>query len=162
MLVTILTLNSYPQKLHESKKSTFLTESNNTDSNRLLTNNTSAQNHPPSDLTALHSPFNGSSGAGYFTDSISQPVNTTTYGDNNDDNLLENDVEMSLKKRMYALRELISTEESYVQDLALIVDGYIREIRDPDSDILMPDDLKNGKDRMIFGNVEAIYEWHRE
>lgn len=69
---------------------------------------------------------------------------------------------MSLKKRMYALRELISTEESYVQDLALIVDGYIREIRDPDSDIMMPDDLKNGKDRMIFGNVEAIYEWHRE
>lgn len=69
---------------------------------------------------------------------------------------------MSLKKREYVLRELVNTEETYVLDLALIVDGYIREIRDPDSDIPIPDDLKGGKERMIFGNVEAIYEWHRE
>lgn len=26
----------------------------------------------------------------------------------------------------------------------------------------MPDDLKGGKERMVFGNIEAIYEWHRE
>lgn len=69
---------------------------------------------------------------------------------------------MSLKKRMYALGELVTTEESYVQDLSLIVDGYIREIKDPESDIPLPDDLKGGKERMIFGNIEAIYEWHRE
>lgn len=63
---------------------------------------------------------------------------------------------------MCALEELVHTEEKYVQDLSSIVDGYIREIRDPDSDIPMPDDLKGGKERMVFGNVEAIYEWHRE
>lgn len=39
---------------------------------------------------------------------------------------------------------------------------YIAEIRNPNSDIPMPDDLKGGKERMVFGNVEAIYEWHRE
>jgi hypothetical protein len=40
--------------------------------------------------------------------------------------------------------------------------SYIAEIRNPNSDIPMPDDLKGGKERMVFGNVEAIYEWHRE
>lgn len=63
---------------------------------------------------------------------------------------------------MLVLRELINTEESYVQDLALIVDGYIKEIKNPDSDIPLPDDLKGNKWRMVFGNLEAIYEWHRE
>ena len=29
-------------------------------------------------------------------------------------------------------------------------------------EIPMPEDLKQGKDRMIFGNLEMIYEWHRE
>ena len=29
-------------------------------------------------------------------------------------------------------------------------------------EIAMPEDLREGKDRMIFGNVEMIYEWHRE
>ena len=32
---------------------------------------------------------------------------------------------------------------------------------DPD-EIVMPEDLKEGKDRMIFGNIEQIFEWHRE
>lgn len=41
-------------------------------------------------------------------------------------------------------------------------DSYIAEIRNPNSDIPMPDDLKGGKERMVFGNIEAIYEWHRE
>ena len=31
-----------------------------------------------------------------------------------------------------------------------------------DADIRMPEDLKQGKDRMIFGNLEMIYEWHRD
>lgn len=41
-------------------------------------------------------------------------------------------------------------------------DSYLPEIRNPNSDIPMPDDLKGGKERMVFCNVEAIYEWHRE
>lgn len=101
----------------------------------------------------------GSSCGGGDATALASANNT---GDNNDENSIENDIELSLKKRMYALRELITTEESYVQDLAFIVDGYIREIKDPDSDIPMPDDLKGGKWRMVFGNLEAIYEWHRE
>lgn len=97
-----------------------------------------------------------------FTRTLTMQSNSNGGNETNDENSLENDVEMSIKKRSYALRELVHTEETYVIDLALIVDGYIREIRDPDSDIPKPDDLKGGKERMVFGNVEAIYEWHRE
>lgn len=96
-----------------------------------------------------------------FNSSTSSAAASNANGDN-DDNLQENDAEVSMRKRMCALEELVHTEEKYVLDLSSIVDGYIREIRDPDSDIPMPDDLKGGKERMVFGNVEAIYEWHRE
>lgn len=91
----------------------------------------------------------------------SSTLNNNSNGDN-DDNLLENDVESAIRRRKYAFNELVHSEETYVNDLSLIVDGYIKEIRDPNSDIPMPDDLKGGKVFMVFGNLEAIYEWHRE
>lgn len=71
-------------------------------------------------------------------------------------------METHLRKRQYVLRELVDTEEAYVRDLSQIVDGYLATMRDPDCDIPMPDDLKAGKDKMVFGNIEAIYEWHKE
>lgn len=70
--------------------------------------------------------------------------------------------ENALRNREYVLRELLETEDAYVRDLALVVEGYIAHMRDPDCDIVMPDDLRGGKDKMVFGNIEAIYEWHRE
>lgn len=87
---------------------------------------------------------------------------SATNGDA-DDNSLKKQVESALRTRICALEELIDTETAYVSDLSLIVDGYIKEIRDSDSDIQMPDDLmKDDKWRMVFANVEKIYEWHRE
>ncbi|KAI4471045.1 rho guanine exchange factor-related [Holotrichia oblita] len=71
------------------------------------------------------------------------------------------DVDNSVKKRQFVLKELVETEQTYVSDLELIVDGYIKAMRDPDCEIPMPDDLKNGKDRIVFGNIEAIYDFHR-
>lgn len=71
-------------------------------------------------------------------------------------------IESFLKKRQYVLQELIDTEEAYVRDLSLIVDGYIATMRDPDCEIPMPDDLREGKDKMVFGNIEAIYDWHKK
>lgn len=86
----------------------------------------------------------------------------STDNGENENSTAENDVETSLRLRLHALKELISSEEIYVQDLALIIDGYMREIKDPNSDIPVPDDLKSGKARMVFGNIEAIYDWHKE
>lgn len=66
----------------------------------------------------------------------------------------------ALEQQMCALKELITTEKKYVQDLEVVVNNYIRKI--DTLDIPMPDDLQGDKWRMVFGNLEAIYEWHRE
>ena len=54
----------------------------------------------------------------------------------------------------------------YVNDLEQCVEyiRFMRETKDQEdaAEIPMPEDLREGKDRMIFGNIEAIYEWHRE
>lgn len=71
-------------------------------------------------------------------------------------------IDTQLRRRNFVLHELVETEEAYVKDLSLIVDGYILTMRDPECEIPMPEDLKCGKDKMVFGNIEAIYEWHRE
>ena len=68
----------------------------------------------------------------------------------------------SLKKRMLVIEELVKTEQDYVRDLKDVIDGYMAIMRDPDSCIPMPEGLKGGRDKIIFGNIEAIYEWHRD
>ena len=84
-----------------------------------------------------------------------------------------------LEQRGFRLAELMETEKAYVQDLEQCVAyvKYMRETKEEssaaaaaaaagtetESDIIpMPEDLRNGKDRLVFGNIEAIYEWHRE
>ena len=67
-----------------------------------------------------------------------------------------------LARRQFVIRELVDTERDYVNDLRHIVEGYIALMRDPETEIPLPEDLKGGKDKMVFGNIEAIYEWHRE
>ncbi|CAD7004183.1 unnamed protein product [Ceratitis capitata] len=82
---------------------------------------------------------------------------------NHEERSTENsDIESALRKRQYAIDELITTEKSYIEDLRSIVHGYLAEVLDPNSDIPIPDDLKGGKERMVFGNIEAIYEWHKK
>ncbi|XP_011495502.1 PREDICTED: kalirin isoform X2 [Ceratosolen solmsi marchali] len=68
----------------------------------------------------------------------------------------------ALAKRQFVIRELVETERDYVNDLRQIVEGYMALMRDPGTDIPLPDDLKGGKDKMVFGNIEAMYEWHRD
>lgn len=70
------------------------------------------------------------------------------------------------------VQELVESERDYVRDLGQIVDGYMAlmslgmnaSTADPNSSPppAVPDDLKEGKDKIIFGNVEAIYNWHNE
>lgn len=71
-------------------------------------------------------------------------------------------IESLLRKRQFVLQELVDTEEAYVRDLSLIVDGYIATMKDSECEIPMPEDLRDGKDKMVFGNIEAIYDWHKE
>jgi len=75
---------------------------------------------------------------------------------------VENELALLEKKRSYVFHELVETERQYIIDLKEIVEGYMRIMRDPNSEIPMPEDLRGGRDKMVFGNLEAIYEWHRE
>jgi hypothetical protein len=74
-------------------------------------------------------------------------------------------VEKAIQERSYRLQELLDSERVYVCDLEHCCQyiQYMRESKEKeDHEVPMPEDLRDGKDRMIFGNMEAIYEWHRE
>lgn len=69
----------------------------------------------------------------------------------------------AMARRAFVITELIETERDYVRDLRLVVEGYMILARDPaNADPPLPEDLADGKIKMVFGNLEAIYEWHRE
>lgn len=61
-------------------------------------------------------------------------------------------------KRLQVMRELITTEEIYVHDLECIVNGYLKEFAQAGDKI--PADLR-GKKSIIFGNIDQIYEFHK-
>uniref|UniRef100_A0A3P9LYD8 Rho guanine nucleotide exchange factor 25 n=1 Tax=Oryzias latipes TaxID=8090 RepID=A0A3P9LYD8_ORYLA len=63
----------------------------------------------------------------------------------------------ALEKSMYVLKELIETEKFYVADLAHIVEGYMGTM----SSKGVPEDMK-GKDKIVFGNIHQIYDWHKD
>ncbi|KAM8841306.1 triple functional domain protein-like isoform 2-T3 [Spinachia spinachia] len=63
----------------------------------------------------------------------------------------------ALKKRHYVLLELVETERDYVRDLSLVVEGYMSRMKEEG----VPDDMK-GKDKIVFGNIHQIYDWHKE
>ncbi|XP_030003268.1 triple functional domain protein isoform X7 [Sphaeramia orbicularis] len=62
-----------------------------------------------------------------------------------------------LKKRHYILLELVETERDYVRDLSLVVEGYMSRMKEEG----VPDDMK-GKDKIVFGNIHQIYDWHKD
>ena len=87
-------------------------------------------------------------------------------GDRSSGSVINTDsVEKAIQERSYRLQELLDSERVYVCDLQHCCQyiQYMRESKEKeDHEIPMPEDLREGKDRMIFGNIEAIYEWHRE
>ncbi|XP_018615970.1 rho guanine nucleotide exchange factor 25 isoform X1 [Scleropages formosus] len=69
----------------------------------------------------------------------------------------EDERKSALEKSMYVLKELIETEKLYVNDLGLIVEGYMATM----SAKGVPEDMK-GKDKIVFGNIHQIYDWHKD
>ncbi|XP_057559670.1 rho guanine nucleotide exchange factor 25 isoform X2 [Hippopotamus amphibius kiboko] len=63
----------------------------------------------------------------------------------------------ALERSMYVLRELLETEKMYVDDLGQIVEGYMATMAAQG----VPENLR-GRDRIVFGNIQQIYEWHRD
>ncbi|XP_028303138.1 rho guanine nucleotide exchange factor 25 isoform X2 [Gouania willdenowi] len=69
----------------------------------------------------------------------------------------EEERNIALEKSIYVLTELIETERVYVEDLGLIVQGYMTTMTNQG----VPDDMK-GRDRIVFGNIHQIYDWHKD
>uniref|UniRef100_A0A8D3D8X9 Uncharacterized protein n=1 Tax=Scophthalmus maximus TaxID=52904 RepID=A0A8D3D8X9_SCOMX len=59
--------------------------------------------------------------------------------------------------RSYILLELVEGERDYVRDLGLVVEGYMCQMKEEG----VPDDMK-GKDKIVFGNIHQIYDWHKD
>uniref|UniRef100_A0A3Q3X5I4 DH domain-containing protein n=1 Tax=Mola mola TaxID=94237 RepID=A0A3Q3X5I4_MOLML len=57
----------------------------------------------------------------------------------------------------FVVNEMIQSEKDYVKDLGVIVEGFMSrlEVRG------IPEDMR-GKDKIVFGNIQQIYDWHRD
>ncbi|XP_072539437.1 rho guanine nucleotide exchange factor 25 [Salminus brasiliensis] len=69
----------------------------------------------------------------------------------------EEERKSALEKSIYVLTELVETEKLYVEDLGLIVKGYMTTM----NNFGVPECMK-GKDKIVFGNVHQIYDWHKD
>uniref|UniRef100_UPI00358F831F kalirin-like isoform X2 n=1 Tax=Myxine glutinosa TaxID=7769 RepID=UPI00358F831F len=66
-------------------------------------------------------------------------------------------ISKALKHRRLVLQELVESENDYVKDLSLVVEGYMTVMKEDG----VPDDMK-GKDKIVFGNIHQIFDWHKE
>ncbi|XP_016893864.1 kalirin-like isoform X2 [Cynoglossus semilaevis] len=63
----------------------------------------------------------------------------------------------ALRGRMFVVNEMIQSEKDYVKDLGVIVEGFMSRL-----DVRgIPEDMR-GKDKIVFGNIQQIYDWHRD
>ncbi|KAK9972958.1 hypothetical protein ABG768_023712 [Culter alburnus] len=63
----------------------------------------------------------------------------------------------AMRGRMFVLNEMVQTERDYVKDLGVIVEGFMKRIGEKG----VPEDM-TGKDKIVFGNIHQIYDWHKE
>uniref|UniRef100_UPI003AAE5F69 kalirin n=1 Tax=Centroberyx gerrardi TaxID=166262 RepID=UPI003AAE5F69 len=63
----------------------------------------------------------------------------------------------AMRGRMFVLNELIQTEKDYVKDLGIVVEGFMKKIEEKG----VQEEMK-GKDKIVFGNIHQIYDWHRD
>ncbi|XP_053273046.1 kalirin [Pleuronectes platessa] len=63
----------------------------------------------------------------------------------------------ALRGRMFVVNEMVQSEKDYVKDLGVIVEGFMSrlEVRG------IPEEMR-GKDKIVFGNIQQIYDWHRD
>ncbi|XP_042899532.1 kalirin isoform X2 [Parasteatoda tepidariorum] len=68
--------------------------------------------------------------------------------------------EKVLQNRKCVIQEFIETEKQYLNDLESIIEGYLKSMRL--KEIPVPQDLNGDKGKLIFGNIESIFEWHKD
>uniref|UniRef100_A0A8C6WPC9 Kalirin n=1 Tax=Neogobius melanostomus TaxID=47308 RepID=A0A8C6WPC9_9GOBI len=107
---------------------------------------------PPMDIIKDPSPLESGSYPGFTN--LSPPEQTTPVQPRNPE--LEQRAK-AMRGRMFVLKELIQTEKDYVKDLGTVVEGFMKRIKEKG----VPENME-GKDKIVFGNINQIYEWHRD
>ncbi|NWR44830.1 KALRN protein, partial [Regulus satrapa] len=72
-------------------------------------------------------------------------------------NLEEEQKAKAMRGRMFVLNELVQTEKDYVKDLGTVVEGFMKRMEEKG----VSEDMK-GKDKIVFGNIHQIYDWHKD
>uniref|UniRef100_A0A8C1QHC2 Uncharacterized protein n=1 Tax=Cyprinus carpio TaxID=7962 RepID=A0A8C1QHC2_CYPCA len=73
------------------------------------------------------------------------------------DVLVYSDISRISPVHRFVLNEMVQTERDYVKDLGVIVEGFMRRIGEKG----VPEEM-TGKDKIVFGNIHQIYDWHKE
>ncbi|KAK2857484.1 hypothetical protein Q7C36_005403 [Tachysurus vachellii] len=63
----------------------------------------------------------------------------------------------ALRGRMFVVNEMVQTEKDYVKDLGIVVEGFMKRVAEKG----VPEDMA-GKDKIVFGNIHQIFDWHKE
>ena len=64
-------------------------------------------------------------------------------------------------RRKHVMNELIETEETYVNELNQILQGYYQRFDDPSLQMMIPPPLL-GQKHILFGNLSDIYNFHKD
>ena len=71
------------------------------------------------------------------------------------------------EEAMNKIHELVKTEKNYIAELDKLVHGYINYLEKskktptPEGVAPMPSDLKRGKDKIAFGNIRDLLDFHQ-
>uniref|UniRef100_A0A667ZVK7 Kalirin RhoGEF kinase b n=1 Tax=Myripristis murdjan TaxID=586833 RepID=A0A667ZVK7_9TELE len=63
----------------------------------------------------------------------------------------------AMRGRMFVVNEMVQSEKDYVKDLGVIVEGFMSRLEVRGT----PEEMR-GKDKIVFGNIQQIYDWHRD
>jgi hypothetical protein len=66
----------------------------------------------------------------------------------------------SIQNRM-VLNELIETERLYINELKLIIEGYLLKLYDPNNYSLISKQILANRE-ILFGNIQDIYQFHNK
>lgn len=64
----------------------------------------------------------------------------------------------SQRKKEFIMSELLQTERTYVKDLEVVIETFLKELRGGTN---VPKKLA-GKENVVFGNIEDIYQFHKQ
>lgn len=73
--------------------------------------------------------------------------------------IVDQEKRKSARKKEFIMAELLGTERTYVKDLQICIESYLYEFRRNCSHL--PIGI-SGKERLIFGNIEQIYNFHNK